>query len=97
MANRYDSGDLVRCTGVFTDSAGAVSDPGTLLFTWRTPTGTYGTYTYGVDAEVVKDGSGTYHVDLEPTVIGNWWYRWTATGTPTEVTEDHFAVTFQEM
>lgn len=80
MANVYDKGDLVRCSASFTTSAGAAVDPTVITFKFKTPGGTTTTYTYGVDAELVKDSVGNYHVDVSATASGTWFYRFEGTG-----------------
>ncbi len=33
-------------------------------------------YEFGVDAQLVKDDTGQYHVDVAPDETGTWGYRW---------------------
>lgn len=75
MANEYELGDLVRCSGAFTDSNGTATDPSAVLFDWRRPDNVKATYTYGTDAQLVKDSTGNYHVDLDADLVGTWYYR----------------------
>ena len=81
MANTYDVGDVVRCTGTFTDSDGNAQDPTAVLFAFTTPAGVLTTYTYGVDAELIKSATGVYYADLAITESRTWRYRLYATGT----------------
>jgi hypothetical protein len=37
--------------------------------------------TYGVGAELVKDSTGVYHVDIDADEAGKWLYRFYSTGT----------------
>lgn len=69
MANIYDGGDLVRCSGVFKNSAGTAIDPTTVKFSfyWQSASSTITTYVFGTDAELVKDSTGNYHVDIDST------------------------------
>ena len=90
MANTYDVGDLVRCSGAFTDADGNAQDPATVLVDVRAPSGTTTTYTYGVDAEVVKDDTGAYHIDVDVNAAGPWWYRFYATGSGQSADETYF-------
>ncbi len=78
--NTYDKGDLVRCAGVFTDSAGAAVDPDVVKFSFKTPDGTVTTYTYLTDAELARDSAGHYHVDVDAAADGTWWFRFLSTG-----------------
>lgn len=89
---QYDVGDLVRVTGTFTDSAGTATDPTVVGFKYNDPAGTTTTYIYGTDAEVVKDSTGVYHVDISATTKGVWEYRWYATGVGQSAGEGHFTV-----
>jgi len=75
MINIYDIGDVPSITGVFTDG-GAAIDPDTVQCMIKTPAGTTTTYIHGVDAAVVKDGPGNYHIDVPITTSGRWHYRW---------------------
>ena len=78
----YDQGDKPRITGTFTVTAsGAAIDPGALTVKVRTPSGVTTTYTYAVDAAVVRTGTGVYYVDISLTEPGEWRVRFEATGT----------------
>ena len=92
MANTYDIGDLVRCTGTFTNAAGNAIDPTTVTFKVRDPPLNETEYVYGDDAEVVKDGVGVYHVDVSVDESGRWRYRWESTGTGQAAGEAEFSV-----
>src|SRR4051812_34729221 len=67
----------------FTDDAGVATDPDTVIFTVERysppPPSAIQTYTYGTDAEVIKDATGTYH--LEYLVAAQGTYLWRAAGT----------------
>jgi hypothetical protein len=90
MANTYDVGDLIRCTGTFTNAAGTAIDPATVYFKYKDPGGTKTTLTYGVDAAVVKSSTGVYYVDVNVDEVGTWYYRWQATGTGQSAGESYF-------
>lgn len=51
-------------------STSAYTDPTTVTATVRLPDGTVTVYTYGVDAAVVKDDTGQYHIDITPSSAG---------------------------
>lgn len=75
LPNVYAAPNVVRVEGVFRDANGNLTDPSTVVAKYRTPTtGTVTTKTYGSDAEVVKDGTGRYHIDISATVVGDWFY-----------------------
>ncbi len=90
--NIYDNGDLIIVSAVFTDSVGAAIDPSTVTFKFKDPAGTTTTYLYGTDAELVRDSVGNYHVDLSPTVRGDYLYRYESTGTGQAAEEHSFSV-----
>ncbi len=80
--NHYPIGDLVRCSGAFTNAAGAAADPSVVRFKFKRPdTGVIVTYVYGTDSQLVKDSVGNYHVDVSGDAAGEWPYRFEATGT----------------
>lgn len=74
-------GDRPKITIRFTDSAGALVDPAVVKAQFRTPGLVVTTYTFGVDAALVKDGIGIYHFYLSLTAAGVWGYRAYSTGT----------------
>ena len=84
MANEYDIGDIVRLYAGDADTAltsgftqnGTAIDPGGVVVKIKNPYGATTTYTYGTDAEVVKEATGRYRVDIAPTIHGVWAYRW---------------------
>lgn len=92
-ANQYDVGDLIECSGAFTDADGLPLDPDVVLFKVRTPAGVSTTYTYGApDGVVVRDGPGLYHAEVSITAAGRWYYRWQGTGTGQSAGETWFSV-----
>lgn len=88
----YDVGDLVRATAVFADAAGTAVDPTAVTVKTKSPAGVVVTYTYGVDAAVVRDSVGHYHLDVDIPTAGAWTVRWAATGTGQCAAEDTFVV-----
>lgn len=91
-ANSYDVGDVVRVTGAFTNSAGTATDPTTVKHKFTTPAGVTTTYTHGTDAQLVKDSTGNYHVDIDVTAKGKWRYRWEGLGSGKSALEGYFEV-----
>ncbi len=51
-------------------STSAYTDPTAVTATVRLPNGTVTVYTYLVDAALVKDTTGQYHIDVTPTTPG---------------------------
>ena len=88
----YDIGDLVRVVGTLTTQAGALVDPTGLTCKVKAPAGTITTHTYGSTAFPVKDSSGVYHVDVTPDAAGEWYYKFTSTGTGQAMDEGYFVV-----
>jgi hypothetical protein len=89
--NSYDLGDLVRCTGTFASSDANVN-PAAVLFKIKTPSGTITTYTYGTDAELVRDSTGVYHVDVDAAEHGNYTFKFWSTGIGQAAAEGQFFV-----
>jgi hypothetical protein len=72
---------------------GAAIDPTVVKFKVKNPnTNVITEYTYGTDAELVKDSTGNYHVDVSALVSGYWYYRFFATGTGESAEEHYFEV-----
>ena len=92
MAEVYGKGDLVRVTGTFTDSGDVAVDPTAVIFKYKPPSSATVTYTFGVDAELVKSATGIYYVDVSATESGQWWHEFSSTGTGQAVDESYFVV-----
>lgn len=87
----YQPGDTVRLDTTF-KVADVLTDPTVVTLTYRSPSGTSTTLTYGVDAALVKDSTGTYHADIAVSAAGRWDWRWTGTGTAAGIDEGTFTV-----
>jgi hypothetical protein len=87
--NIYDLGDGFVLRATFT-VLGVNTDPTTVVFSLKKPDGTITDYTYGVDAEVVKDAVGLYHMVVTVSEDGNWWYRVVGTGACVAALENTF-------
>lgn len=61
--------------------AGLPTDPASVVLKIKDPTGTISTYTHGTDADLVKDSTGEYHMNIELSLVGKWYWRWEV-GTP---------------
>ena len=89
----YLLGNLIRCSADFINKAtGAYVDPTTVVFKYKQSTGIVYTYTYGVDGELVKDSTGKYHVDLDASIKGRWYYRFESTGVGQAASDADFTV-----
>jgi hypothetical protein len=71
----YPFGSSVRVTATFRDEDDELFDPAVVLFRVKAPSETETTYTYGDDAEVVKDSTGIYHMWVTGNQAGTWAYR----------------------
>lgn len=91
--NTYTDGELVKCTGTFKDENDVVADPSTVTFVYETPAGAVTELVYGTDAEVVKDSTGVYYVNLDTTgVPGTWKYRFFSSGNGQAAAQSKFKV-----
>lgn len=89
----YDLGDAVTVTAVFKNPlTQAALDPTAVFFEYKDPAGTVVPYEYGVDAALVKDATGNYHVDVDANAAGKWFYRFYSTGAGQAAEEGAFKV-----
>lgn len=88
--NSYDVGDRVRIYSNFATPARVDTDPGTIVCKYVDPSGNVTTKTYGSDAEVVKDSTGRFHLDIDVDEAGTWTYRWNGTGAVVAAGEQTF-------
>ena len=88
----YDIGDAVRSRATFKNLSQVLTDPTTVVVTVRDASGNGATYTYGVDAAVEKEGTGVYHIDVEPDEKGIWRCRWSGMGAIKTAEEHSFVV-----
>jgi hypothetical protein len=86
--NQYDVGDRIRASVVFTNTTtGADADPTTVTASVRRPDGV--TLSYIVTSgEIVKDSTGHYHLDIDASAEGHWYYRFTGTGAVVAASPD---------
>lgn len=78
----YDTGEVVRCKlTVEIEATEQLVDPSGLTFFARLKDGTEITYVFGVDAQLVRDSAGLYHVDVDSSGgNGPVFYRFKGTG-----------------
>lgn len=79
IPNVYDIGDSVRLSVTFTVGT-TPTDPTTITAKVRNAAGTVTTYTYAA-AQITKDSTGVYHLDITVNLSGTWVYRFEGTGT----------------
>ncbi len=89
--NSYPFNQSVRLTTTFSQ-AGTAYDPASIVLKTCTPGGVITTYTYGTDAALQKDSTGTYHVDVTLVQAGIWTYRWEGTSNVTAASETQMYV-----
>lgn len=89
--NSYTLGQMVRLTATFAVS-GANTDPTTVTFKVRAPSGTITTYLYGTDSQLVKSATGVYYVDYTTAAEGIHAWRMAGTGTCVAAEEQRFTV-----
>lgn len=97
MATHFDQGDKPRLTATFEDADGTDTDPTAVLFKFVDPSGNATTYTFGVDAELVKSAVGIYYVDVDCDEAGTFRWRWYSTGTGQAAEEGWFVVEPSEL
>lgn len=91
MSSIFNIGQQVRITGTFRDSSGALTNPTAVSFSYKEGDTTT-TYVYGTDAELVRDSTGVYHVDITPTVAGTIEWRMWSTGTLVQAEQGNFYI-----
>lgn len=91
--NVYDIGQLVPISALFEDADGVDTDPSTVTLEVLDPAGNTRTYLYGASpTEVIRDSAGNYHVDVEADQAGDWFYKWSSTGSGQAAQEGQFMV-----
>lgn len=95
----YANGSLVRLSAVFENALGSVMDPDAVRVETISPENVGGrppgrltSYTYGVDAALMKDSVGRYHIDVSVAFNGIWRWRWYSSGTGQAADEGTFLV-----
>lgn len=90
-ANTYDIGDIVRLTGTFRTTAGALANPTKVTIKYEDPSAVVVTVSSTM-ASVFNPSTGVFYHDVAPDETGVWEYRIYSTGTITSSTEDWFRV-----
>ena len=80
MTVRPMAGTAPTITARIRDVDGDLADPTTVAFTVLAPDDTQATYTYGVDAEVVKEATGVYSLTTVFADPGRWVVHVATTG-----------------
>ena len=79
----YDKGDKARCRVEFRDEDNndALVDPTAVSFKSLTSASVLTTYVYGTNAQLVREATGRYYVDIDLNAAGTWYFRFESTGT----------------
>lgn len=67
-------------------------DPDAVYFWFQTPAGVATTYQFGIDAQIVRDAIGKYHVDLTLNEVGFWAMQFSSVGPGQAVFPSEFYV-----
>ncbi len=92
----YIEGQLVRLSASFVDAAGNPADPTLVTFKHRassTPGSEILVQTYpGDSTSIVRDETGTYHIDVSMSDPGTHQWRWESTGDAQAADQGYFVV-----
>jgi hypothetical protein len=88
----YVVGNVLKLAANFKNGSTDV-DPGSIVLKIKSPLGTIQTYTYGDDADLVKDSTGDYSFNYSPAYEGRYSFRWAGLGTNASAAESSFVVT----
>lgn len=88
----YNTGDQVGLEITFRNASGALTDPTAVTFRLTPPSGAVVNYTYGVDAQLVRQSIGLFTVDYIPSLPGVYDYSFTGTGAINLSEEGQFFV-----
>lgn len=87
----YALGNIIRLSANF-KNGGTDVDPSIVTASVKTPLGVTLSYTYGSDAELVKDSVGDYSLTYTPTAEGRHSVRFIGTGLYASANETTFDV-----
>jgi len=91
--NIYDFGELVKVSATFKNATtGGVIDPDVVNLSVRTTAGVVTTYTFSVDANLIKEDVGQYYAMINVNQTGFWFYRWWSAGFGQTAKEKEFKV-----
>ena len=89
----FELNDAPRVTAEFLNPDGSAFDPSAVFFKFKNPSRIETVYQYGVDAALVKDSTGNYHVDIDANAVGLWKWKFYATGSGQSAQAGEFQVT----
>ena len=87
------TGSIISPTGGFRDAVGDLTDPTVVTLRYQPgEQAAIASITYP-DPQIVRDGPGLYHCDLDTTgSSGAWTYEWVGTGTVQATASSAFVV-----
>ena len=88
----FDIGAGRDLTASFTSDGTTPADPTAVYFELREPDGVVTSYEYGVDAELVRDAVGEYHVTWTFAKPGRHAVFWRGTGTAAAAMQEEYWV-----
>lgn len=88
----YDSGDTVRLSAIFCDSAQTTGDPTVVRLKWLQPNGVSSSATYGTGTALVRQATGIYYLDTGLGAAGTYRYRWESEGSLPGAEEGWFTI-----
>ena len=88
----YDVGDRRKLSVDITDENGSAADPSDVTFLMSDPDGIVTAYEYDIDSELVRTGTGAYHVEWDCLTPGNHVWRIEASGSVAAAEEAFFHV-----
>lgn len=86
--NSYASGKYVTMTVTWTVNSVA-TDPTTITLQVEDPSGAETSYTYAA-GQLTKSSTGVYYKSIQVVTSGIWIYRFIATGTVADTTDDYY-------
>lgn len=98
IPHTYHLGAVVRASELFTYTTGVAVDPTEVYFQYQRPaSAVVVTLHYGVDLNLIRDGVGQYHVDMNADTEGQWTYQFRSTGAGESCYEHSFYVVAGEV
>lgn len=85
------AGNVVQVYNKFKDKHGTLINPTAVEVTIRYPDLSETTFVYGVDAEVVRESTGVYYINIDTTgLAGDFDAKWVSTGVGQGVSQTSF-------
>lgn len=75
MSDRYTLGQRLLFSFTTKNTSAALADPTTVTLRVQPPSGALETYTLA-DTDIVRDSTGTFHMEYLPVAVSNSPYNW---------------------